>query len=305
MASSPPSFVQDFAPLGVAIRLIATDEDLLRAAMAAYAEWPTETPSEARLELRLGFGADVSRGGMETDIGIKGSRLEIRGAGGLGWADATTGRAEFLAAKAAVVGPEALTEALDTLLLFLLCRSGRTPVHAAGIVHAGRALVLAGPSGAGKSTLALAAQRRGLVILSDDTVYIQLRPALRVWGFRRPLHVFPEDASRFTGVEPVGQRLRAGKLKAVVPIVHDASAPLVADRAALIVLSRGERLALDPLEPAAAIAALGPLEAGFDLLTEASARAMDALAAAGAWRLTLTHDPVAAVDFLVERLPSL
>jgi hypothetical protein len=171
-------------------------------------------------------------------------------------------------------------------------------VHAAGILAGDTALALAGPSGSGKSTLALAAMARGLRILSDDTLYIQLRPRLRVWGLARPLHVFPKDAPRFTQ----GVRLRAGKLKAVAPLEPGAWARS-ADKARLVLLRRGEALALERIDAQAACDALAPLEPGFDLLRAESEQAMRALARDGAWRLTLAADPGAAIDFLLERLP--
>ena len=194
--------------------------------------------------------------------------------------------------------PAALrTEVLDTLLLFLLAHVDRTPLHAAGVMFGERLAVLAGPSGWGKSTLALAAAARGLQILSDDTLYIQLRPRTRLWGLRRPIHVFPRDAPRFTGAT----RLRGGKLKAVVPL-PDQAGPLFADEAELVLLKRGEALALERVGPDVAKAQLAHLDPGFDLFAEESAVAVAALAHDGAWRLTLSRDPGAAIDFLRERL---
>ena len=292
------SFETLLEPLGVATAVAADDAGLLEALRRLYGDWRAEpAAAAARLSLRFEIGADVDERGV-ADIGINGSRLTLRGAGVAGWADAGTGEAGARVSPRLAADPAALAEAADTLLLFLLTRSGRIPVHAAGVMAGGTALVLAGRSGAGKSTLALRAMQRGLPILSDDTVYIQLQPDLRVWGFRRPLHVFPEEAPRFTD----GTRLRAGRLKAVVPLSSAAAGgPLCADRAELIVLARGAAVALEPLDAAAALAALSRLDAGFDLLAEASAEAITALAARGAWRLTLTRDPEAALDLLCAR----
>ena len=158
------------------------------------------------------------------------------------------------------------------------------------------AVVLAGPSGSGKSTLSLAAMARGLQILSDDTVYIQLQPRLRIWGFPRPVHVFPADAPGFIQET----RLRGGKLKAVVPVPPRSELP-VADHAAVVVLERGEAVRLQPIAPSVAAAALSRLEPGFDLLARESAAAIAAVTALGCWRLTLTRDPGAAIDALMDR----
>ena len=180
----------------------------------------------------------------------------------------------------------------DTLLLFLLARSGRTPVHASAFLLGDQAVVLAGRSGSGKSTLALAAASRGLPVLSDDTVFVQLDPGFALWGFPRPIHVFAEDAPEGEHVA----RLRNEKLKVALPNVDPA---LKADRSLLVLLERGTTLALDPVDPSGALDVMMDLNSGFDLLAEDSRAAIQSLAASGVWRLTLSADPQAAVDLLV------
>jgi len=164
-------------------------------------------------------------------------------------------------------------------------------VHSAAFLLGGLALVLAGPSGSGKSTLALAAAERGYPVLSDDTVFVQREPSFRLWGFPRPIHVYPADAP--AGVHPI--RNRGGKLKAALAV--DAPA-LSAGRAALVLLERGAEVALSPAAPAEVVEALMDLDAGFDLLAAESRAALQALALEGAWRLTLAKDPVAAIAAL-------
>lgn len=290
-----------FEFFGISVAFVSSDESLLATVRAAYPDCAVDAPAgPPAVEIRLELGDDAD---AEEDIRVEGARLTLRGAGLSGWAEAGEGRAEGLASARLAGDPVALAGALtDTLLLFLLTRRDRTPVHAAGLLVDGTALVLAGPSGSGKSTLALAAMERGVPILSDDTLYIQLQPALRVWGFRRPLHVFPRDAPRFTQ----GERLRGGKLKAIVPLAPAAlTGPLAARRAIPLLLERGEALGLRRLDAAETEAGLMRLDAGFDLLPRESATVARALAGAGGWRLTLSRDPRAAIDFLMERLPAL
>jgi hypothetical protein len=290
MAAAGTDWSSHLAPLGVPTAFIADDPILLAAAGAAYADWKMETPARPVLELSLTLaGASVTD--VSLGIRVEGSRLTLAGEGFSGWADAVTGRAACTVAERLVGERTALAFATDTLLLFLLARSGRTPVHAAGVVLDGLALALAGPSGSGKSTLALAAMKRGLDVLSDDTIYVQHAPHLRVWGFPRPIHVFREDAP--AGTHPM--RDQGGKRKAAIPL---AARALFADRAALVLLERGERAALTPIDGDTAIAGLGRLEPGFDLLADQSAAAMRLLAEGGAWRLTLERDPHAAIDLL-------
>lgn len=298
MKYDPPPF--KLSIMGRAVAVGASGAGLLATVAEAYAEWPGTGPTDgAPIQLTLEAGDE---GATEEPIRIEveGARLRLTGAGLEGWADAGSLEA-FCRVPPSLVGrPRALAaEVTDTLLLFLLARSGRVPLHAAGIMCGPTVAVLAGPSGSGKSTLSLAAMARGLRILSDDTVYIQLQPRMRIWGFPRPVHVFPADASGFTQET----RLRGGKLKAAVPL-PPWSEPPVADRAAVVLLQRSDQVRLEPIEPSVAAAALSRLEPGFDLLAEASTRAVEAVTAPGAWRLTLGRDPAEAIDVLIDRLAS-
>jgi hypothetical protein len=297
MRRSDGGRVCHLAPLGIPTAIIADNPHLLATAEAAYADWLAAAPiAEPAIELRLA-SASASPRQVSDAIRVEGSRLVLAAADLSGEADARTSRAHGAAPPRLVGDPAALAEELlDPLLLFLLARMGRTPFHAAGMLVGDLLIALAGPSGAGKSTLALAAAARGLAVLSDDALWVQHSPALRVWGWRRPIHVFPQDAP--PGPHPM--RRRAGKLKAAVPI--PAGGPGFAERAALVVLARGGPLALECVNREEAMAALGPLEPGFDLLPAESAAAARLLAAGGAWRLVLTDDPAAAIDLLRDRL---
>ena len=284
--------------LGRPVVIRSSDAALLAAAAEAYADWRWEGPADGpAIELAL----EAGEGAGPVEVAADRSRLRLAG-GADGWADAEALTAACTVSPALAGQPRRLAgEVLDTLLLYLACRSGRTPLHAAGVMCGETAVLLAGPSGSGKSTLSLAAMARGLRILSDDTVYIQMLPRLRIWGLPHPLHVFPADAPRFTpDARPLETRLRAGKLKSAVPLAPWPG-PAVAEQAAVVLLDRGEQVRLEPVAPAVAAAALSRLEPGFDLLAQESAEAVAALTAAGAWRLTLTRDPAAAIEALAER----
>lgn len=298
MRSEETAWREHLAPLGIPTRVIADTPELLATAVGAYAEWKEEAGAgEPAIILRLGSGT-ASSSNVCCEISVEGSRLTLEGGGISGHADAATKRAECALPPRLIGDPAALAaQAIDTLLLFLLARSGRTPVHAAGIVTGDTALLLAGPSGSGKSTLALAAAARGLRVLSDDTVYVQTEPTLRIWGWPGPIHLFPQDA-------PAGRhevRIRGGKRKLAVPLDRS-SEPPSADEARLILLERGDKLSLTPVAPEAAMAALARLEPGFDLLPAESARAARSLTEGGAWRLSSGTDPRAAIDLLCDRL---
>jgi len=277
------------------VAITAGEPALLAAVAEAYGDCLMAGRADGPpIALALEAGDEPASGPIQ--IEVEGRRLRLTG-GADGWADARTLTAFCRIPRALAERPARLAaEVTDTLLLFLLCRSGRTPLHAAGVMCGETAVLLAGPSGSGKSTLSLAAVGRGLRILSDDTVYIQMLPRLRIWGLPRPVHVFPADAPGFIGET----RLRAGKLKVAAPVPAWPGPP-VADQASVVLLERGERVRLEPIEPRVAAKALSRLEPGFDLLDRESAEAIAAVTAADAWRLTLTRDPATAIEVLAER----
>ena len=291
------TFKQLLMPMGVPTMIEADSEELLATASAACPASSGEAYNTAgRIEISL-TTASVPSSGMSCEITVEGSRLRLVGADFSGEADADVGTGACSVPPRLIGDAESFAaELFDTLLLFLLARSGRTPMHAAGFLLGKTAMLLAGPSGSGKSTLALAGAARGLPILSDDMVFVELEPRLRVWGLARPIHVFPEDAPRHD--HPV--RLRNGKRKAVVNVGISSTA-LFADEAVVVLLDRGHEVALNAIEPGEAVEALTRLEPGFDLLAEATAAAAQAIAARGAWRLTLSDNPADAIDCLLER----
>jgi hypothetical protein len=291
-------FRQVIAPLGIEVEIIADSPELLSAALeclpdSAIDQREAGKPIDIKLERATGPSSDMSFG-----IRVEGSRLQLTGPDFVGWADAREGRAACSVPERVRVDPQALAgEIVEPLALFLLTRLGRTPVHAAGVVVGERAVLLSGPSGSGKSSLALAAAERGLGVLSDDAIYVQLDPQLRVWGWPGAIHVFPEDAPG-TGHRI---RLRAGKLKAAVPPPN--IAPSYCESAAVVLLERSGAVALSRVSSEDARSVLSWLEPGFDLLRDQSAAAVTALTKEGAWRLTLGEDPAEAIDLLISKLP--
>lgn len=276
--------------------IIADDPQLVAAARAAYAHWPVEAlVAEPQIELRLEVGTASSAEGVSLDIKVEGSCLLLSGRGAVGRADSATKTGAATIALELLNDPAGLTDVLDTLLLFLLTRSDRTPIHASAFMLGKLALVLAGRSGSGKSTLALAAADRGYAILSDDTIFVQQEPSFALWGFPRAIHVFPADAPE--GDHPT--RIRSGKSKVAIPLSKFASR---SEQAALILLERGAELALRAIAPGEAVESLMNLDPGFDLMEQESREALTAIASNGAWRLELTDDPGAAIELVASLL---
>jgi hypothetical protein len=193
---------------------------------------------------------------------------------------------------------------LEALVLSVVTWMDRMPVHASAVVRGSTALLLAGPSGRGKSTLTCAAPGAGLRVLADDMVFVQLEP-LRVWGMPTFLHL-PADSRRFfPELADVGVSLASsGKSKLALDLGARAmAAPFpVAERLGICVLERSS--AASPgwrrLDAGALGAAMGRLDAGFDLFADGYPRLLGALATRGGFALDVGSDPHAAARTLHE-----
>lgn len=238
----------------------------------------------------------------EVAITLSGSAMEIVGPGVRAHVDLDQKCAEVCVANIGLGDVEWLRQVvLEPVVLMLITAEDRAPLHASGFIVDGLAIVLAGPSGSGKSCLARAADSAGLRLLSDDAVYVQRSPQLRVWGWPGAVHLLPADtASR---VSPT--RIRNGKIKHVVEIHSASSVAISCDRAVLCVLAHGEKPALTPVSADEALERLWPLDPGFDLMPEPIGAAVRALAARGAWELRLSKDPHASIRLILASLSRL
>lgn len=130
---------------------------------------------------------------------------------------------------------------LEAMTLGTLTPHDRQPLHAAAVVRDGAAVILAGPSTVGKSTLAYAAARAGLRVLAEDTVHLQARPQLRVWGLPGYIHLPVDARERFPELRDMEPALvAAGREKLVIDLRDLDALPErpVADRAVLCLLGR-------------------------------------------------------------------
>lgn len=197
--------------------------DLLRRRFAA---WPPAPGAADAAALRIAV-SDLEDGvepapARLPQIGLNGPRLTLNGPGLCASADLAAGKA-----SAAVAGPqaEALLDYLARVLTALLLdQAGGLLLHGAGLVRAGRGLLLLGPSGTGKTTAARNAA--GAIVLNDDLVAL-LPAADGAW------QLLATPFSNPTQVAPVpGQAPLAGVLR-----LRQAAAP------ELRPLSRGQALA--------------------------------------------------------------
>lgn len=191
---------------------------------------------------------------------------------------------------------------VECLGLLLVNYRDRTPVHAAGVVRNGRAVLLVGASGAGKSTLCYACVRAGFTLLAEDTLSVSLARGTRIWGHAGPIHLLPDAPRLFPELAGLEPQLRAnGKLKLAVEAPGPGLVGPHAGRAIVCVVERGagQPSRLEPIAPAEAAARIAdPQEPGFDLLRDRAPAAAAALTAGGAYRLTVGADPASAAALL-------
>lgn len=306
--------------LGVPVRFETGEPGLAHAVDAAFGAWrglesyPELVSDPARTPvIRLSLSPGVEQRSRAGPLAVRtraGGWLRLRGAGlaGVARVDRMSGRLRV--APDASHDGRSVREALDTLTLFLVTRLDREPVHGAAIADGDQGLVLAGPSGVGKSTLALAALRAGLRVLTDDAVYVQLRPRLRVWGMARPLHVPAGTAERFPDLAAGPAVVRpGGKRKVAVALESGGETfgePPVLERTGLCVLEpggQGPSVAPLPVEEAVRML-VSRLDPGFDAFRDTIPERVRALAAGGAWRVRVGAEPERALPALRELLES-
>jgi hypothetical protein len=303
---------------GIPVRFESNSGDVLRVAEELFAPFPfsrdeglremdgptprigirvvpsmDDSPGDARDSADAGE-ARVMHTVRDTDL------LRISGPLARGYADGRRRRA------AVRIRPELLGDAeqfrvrvLESVVLFLVTRAGRHPVHAAAIVRGSAALLLAARSGTGKSTLAYAAMRAGFRVLSEDAVYLQLDP-FRVWGVPRRIHLTPDSARFFPELASVPSVVLAnGKTKLPVEVGEMAARPPFATRAAVCLLERGPVPGITRLSPDQVYAALASeMDEGFDHFRDRIAPRLRRLAEPGGWRFTLPPHPTDAIPHL-------
>jgi hypothetical protein len=199
---------------------------------------------------------------------------------------------------------------LEALTLGLVTHLDRTPVHAAAVVRNGVALLLAGATGTGKSTLAYAATLGGLRALSDDMVFVQLEPSLRIWGMPGRLHLLESAREHFAELADTPAAVLAnGKEKVLVDVGGTpwVIEPPIAERAGICLLRRSGGPALLERMSSADLQAtlLRGLERGFDRFRETMGPRLAALANGKGWRLNLSGHPADAVPYLHAMLDEL
>ncbi len=296
---------------GLAVRLESNAQEVVSAARLRYAAPVDTQPAPAcRLQIQVQRGGEASPGGMDA--------MDVR------WRfpdrDHAVVSAPGLAATVDMAGGNAVVHVdesfvrneaqfrrtvIEGILLTLLTRRDRHPIHAAALRAGDAALLLHGPSGVGKSTLAYVAYRAGIDVLADDAARVQLEPEFRVWGdgVRPRIHLAEGARDEFSELRGhTAQRLSSDSVRKLAVELRSPSAPWSPfARAARVCLlaRRGGAVAVRDASPKEIRDTLiNAPEAAFDLAPEQRQRVVTALAVAGGWHLTLSHHAVEAIPHL-------
>lgn len=284
----------DIVLFGIRVQFEYYEQHLFNTALSLYSDWidplsPSGGPS-VRVLLTT---CELKKCGLENHR-VEGRLLTATQDGIDLYADANcaSGACIFPAEGAS---PDRIIDAIETVVLFLVAQSDRTPIHASAFMMGNKAFVMAGKSGSGKSSLAYAAQRLGLRVLAEDTVFVQTTPRFRLWGWPRAIHLLESDAPK----DAEGAiRLRAGRRKLASPVANSCR---WAEKSSLCLIERGREVTLETIEVDEALRILTrEPEPGYDFYGARSIAAIRAVAAGGCRRLSLSDDPVQAISTLID-----
>jgi hypothetical protein len=193
---------------------------------------------------------------------------------------------------------------VEALANFIIGYLDRQPLHTAAVVRDSVAVLLFAGAGVGKSTLTYAAKRAGYRVMSEDFVWLQLDPRLRVWGLATRVYLSPDATTFFPELDGAASTTIDvnGDEKLAVPIQpHERPDRPFADRVAVCVLERsptGESR-LDRLQESDVHDRVTDVrEPGFDLFADTIEAAADQLSRDGGWRLSIGRDPFGALPLI-------
>jgi hypothetical protein len=297
--------------LGVPVEFRSNDAGLLAAVEEDFGIWRVmkQHPSYvsgATISVRLILheGNEKSDGRVAINYRMPDAeRVLLHTPGSLGVADVQRGEAIAYVTSSLLADREHFCYGvLDTLTLTLVTTRDRLPIHAALVSKGNKAVILAGPTGVGKSSLAYAAKISGWELLSDDACYVQLDPEFRLWGNPGRTYLPADTAAKLgtlLGREP--ERIANGKLKIPVDLEwQSVTGPPVVTDVSTCLLSRSHGpVGLEQATPEEVSRALGDeLDVTHDLYENSRGLALQQLAAKGGWNLTLSENPLEALQYL-------
>lgn len=303
------AYATTLAVLGIETTFTSNSRYVLDVVEEAFGVWRAVAPTG---ELQLAVRVIVRDGAESADehapvrvLLPDAERVIVQSPGSSGMSDPA--RRESVAhVTTALVADRAhfRTAVLEALTFALVAQFDRHPLHAAAIARDGRAVLLVGESGAGKSTLAYLAAAAGFDVLADDHAWIQLAPALRIWGGARRIRLGADASTHFPEVASAGTSSTiAGKVKLAVDLLPQPGG-LVATEAIVCLLDRCDGDAsIERLDASAINQSLTTnVSPGFDRFPARHERVVRALAAPGGWRLRLSANPRQALPLLTTLL---
>ena len=299
--------------LGIDTRFESNSQYVIDLADEAFGAWRTHAPqmrsSTASVCVRLVVHDNAEHGDAPSPvrhISTDDGRLLVHSPGSVAIVDPSRRESLAYVTTALVAHRDHFCETvLEAITFALLASLDRHPIHAAAIARGGHALLLAAPSGTGKSTLAYLAHRSGIGVISDDHVWVQLVPALRIWGGPLNVRLLAEASGHFPELsqfEPAS--LTRGTLKTALKLGDVSQADHArCDSATVCVMTRGARVSLERVGGSQLEEELArQLTPGFDRFAGRHNEVVRALTADGGWRLTLSDDPFDALPLLQRML---
>lgn len=307
--SAPMAFVEEFPLLGIPLQVRSNAAAAAAHASTVFGAWraldATLVAPGRRAMLDIVVHGPALAGEPPTDFAYRahGDVFVASGPGLLVSVQASRAHAVAFVSPSWLDWPEWCASHVCGWAIMAAAQHDRVPIHAGVVVSGQTALVLVGPSGAGKSTLTCACHELGADVLTDDTVFVSLAPAPRLWAHTQTLWVPPDMAARLRTasrppiVRPNGKRR--------VPVPLDDAGPRLSHAASTVVVMLERDVARPPrVETATADevhrALSSHVEDGFDLYTTQRGAVVEWLQACPARRLVCGNDPRESAALLLE-----
>lgn len=294
--------------LGVPLDFATNDPDLAVLAEESFGGWGAPDPNAGlepvRLRILLQNVAEISPVAPHENrvLRVRDGSLSLAVGQSRCYAEREGGFANALLTPA-LLADRALTQMwfFDCLAIYLACRYRRATLHAAGLAHRGRGVLLTGSNGVGKSTLAYACLRAGFQFLADDVVFaVEQTDPVRVWGNPWYLHLLPDTARFFPELAEAERALQLNgetKLRIHVNGLRSEAALPYMPVFGVLTLSRAKEgeTRLQPADPARVQIALTGFQGDPPLDRAAMESAVDRLLAGRIAHLEIGSDLSAAV----------